>query len=327
MLIALLAVCAVSSCKDPKPDDPPEIEYTTLAQLLELSTSSSAEFDINIKDLIVTAVFQNYAQLEDGTCGAQLNCSGHGLLAGQKYDGHVTGKSRNTSGALVLSAIDVSGATVSTVQTIPCTSLSLAEILSDKSKWAHRRVKLENITFVNGFDGSAGGSGSFSQMGVQISATCRPADLVIPDGSQGDIICYPTSASCYVLSADDFIEHEISSPLASQSAFGVYASASSSPRAQKVYRAGSDQYASSTIDDVREFRLQNFDEEWVLTFKFPKTFKNGMQLSMDISSIGLEDFPASTVTVFVEKTSGGKLWLMDYTTDTGYVVKIAEEAQ
>ena len=64
--------------------DKPAGEITTLAGLLEHSTSTSAAFDFTISNLVVTAVYENYAQLEDGTSGAQLNKAGHGLKAVQR---------------------------------------------------------------------------------------------------------------------------------------------------------------------------------------------------------------------------------------------------
>lgn len=313
------------SCKQKENEDnPPQpvTSYTTLAQLLSQSNSSSSDFDIQIKDLVVTAIYENYAQLEDGTCGAQLNKSDHGLKPGQKFDGKISGKARNTSGALVLSQLVTSQATSSTVSTLPCTTATLPEIQSDKSKFINRRVKLENVTFVNGFNGSAGGSGSLSQRGVQISATCRPANMVIPDGTQGDLICYPSSAACYVFAVSDFEEHVIDLPIFHVNDYGVYSSASTAPRVKKVYRAGTDQYSWTAGASSNEFRLQNYNEEWVLALKYPNKYKLGMQLTMDTIPVGLSDFTEGSSSVILEKQQDGVLWLMDYTTDTGYVLRV-----
>ncbi len=298
---------------------------TSLAQLLQKSTSTSAEFDFTVSGLVVTAVYQNYAQLEDGSCGAQLNKEGHGLTAGQKIDGRITGKARNMSGALFLSELNTGAAKVSTASSLPETKVSLSEVLADKGKYTNRRVKLENVTFVNGFNGAAGGSGSFSQKGVQIPATCRPAGVVVPDGWQGDLICFPSAAACYIFSADDFTQHEITSPLAAITTPGVYTSAGTAPRAKRAYRQGTDQYAWGKGSEEREFRLQNYNEEWVLQLNFPIKYKLGQEVELTTEAIGLADFTSGTSKVFVEKVSGNTIWLMDYAADLGYVCKITED--
>lgn len=305
--------------------DKPAGEITTLAGLLEHSTSTSAAFDFTISNLVVTAVYENYAQLEDGTSGAQLNKAGHGLKAGQKIDGRISGKARNTSGALFLSELNTGTAKVTTVTSLPETKVSLPEVLADKGKYTNRRVKLENVTFVNGFNGTAGGSGSFSQQGVQTPATSRPAGITIPDGWQGDLICYPSAAACYIFSADDFSEHEINTPLAGITTLGVYSTASTRPQAKLAYRQGKDQYAFSKSNDEREFRLQNYNDEWVLQLFFPAKFKVGQELSLSTEAIGVEGFTSGTSKVFVEKVSNGLIWLMDYTMDQGYVCKVVED--
>lgn len=320
----------VFSCKEK--DNPggggsatPTGEITTLAGLLERSTSSSAPFDFTISNLVVTAVYENYAQLEDGTSGAQLNKAGHGLTAGQKIDGRITGKARNTSGALFLSELNTGAAKITTAASLPETKVSLPEVLANKGKYTNRRVKLENVTFVNGFNGVAGGSGSFSQQGVQTPATSRPAGVIIPDGWQGDLICYPSAAACYIFSADDFSEHEINTPLASITTPGVYSSAGTRPQAKLTYTPGKDQYAFGKSSDEREFRLQNYNDEWVLQLFFPSKFKVGQELSLTTEVIGVDALTSGTSKVFVEKVSDGLIWLMDYSADQGYVCKIVED--
>ena len=326
--ILAMAAALVFSCKGKEPEGKDPVSsgtVTSLSGLLDVSTSNSAEFDFTVSNLIVTAVFENYAQLEDGTSGAQLNKADHGLTVGQKIDGRITGKARNTSGALYLSELNTGAAKISTVATLPETVVSLAEILADKGKYTNRRVRLENVTFVNGFNGTASGSGAFSQKGVQIPATCRPAGIVIPDGWQGDLVCYPSSAACYVFSADDFVQHDIHTPLAEIGTLGVYSSASSVPRPIISYRQGNDQYAWGVNADEREFRLQNYNEEWVLLLRYPARYKLGQELSLVTETIGTDVLPSGSSKVFVEKVADGYIWLMDYEADRGYVLKITED--
>ena len=328
VLLIVISAAVVLSCKEkdkPSGDDTPAGgEIGTLSGLLEKVGSNSENFDFTISNLVVTAVYENYAQLEDATCGAQLNKAGHGLQVGQKIDGRISGKARNTSGALNLSELNTSAAKISQAPSLPETKVSLAEVLADKAKYTNRRVQLENVTFVNGFNGTAGGAGIFSQKGVQITSTCRPSGIVIPDGWQGDLVCFPSAAACYIFSADDFSEHAINTPLAAVSNFGIYKNAATSPLALRSYQAGKDQYAWSN-DAECEFRLQNYDEEWVLRFRYPKKYKLGQELTLNTETIGLTGIVEGESKVFVEKIQNGKIWLMDYDADLGYVFQISEE--
>jgi len=298
---------------------------TTLSALRDKATDTSSEYEITVKDLVVTAVYENYAQIEDATAGAQVNVSNHGLQVGQKFNGNVKVKARVLSGALLISSIDVSKATASTATTLPCTVTTLPDIVNDTESYMNRRVKLENVTFVTGFTGDANGSATFSQKGKQISSICRPAGIVIADGSQGDLICFPTSTSCLVYDSRDFTEHEFTSPLTEVSTYGVYSIVNEKPVEFYVYKSGTDEYAFSSDGTTREFRIQNFSAENFLLFSFPHNMKNGQEITLTTSVIGLSQFTDGTSQVIVEKISGDKLWLMDYEAQKGYVLRITED--
>lgn len=317
---------SLTACKKHKEPEPePETIYTTLYELIGQSSSSSAEFDINIKNLVVTAVFENYAQLEDGTAGAQLNKKEHPFKAGQVINGHITGKARVTSGALVLTLLEAGDAELTETTELPCAKITLTEIFADKERYTNKRVKLENVTFVNGFKGDANGAGIFSQKGMQIPATCRPEGVVIPDGSQGDIVCYPSGASCYVFDGSDFTEHEINSPITTVESYGVYKMVGDEPQEFLNYKAGKNQYSFSTTDNAREFRIQNYKEEWVASFSVPTKMKLGMELKLTTSIMGDVDLEDGESTVFVEKNQNGKLYLIDYANSLGYVLRVDTE--
>jgi len=239
--------------------------------------------------------------------------------------GTVSGKSRVASEALQFTLLDVSKATASTVQTLPCTTTTVTKIQDDPATYYNRRVKLENVTFVDGFIGNANGSGSCSQLGKQIALLCRPEGITVEDGSQGDLICYPTSSSYYVYDAADFSEHEYSAAITKADTYGVYNIVNNAPVADLVYKAGSDQIAFSTTSSEREFRIQNYFDEWVLIFKIPAKLKAGQEIILSTSSIGLSTFPEASAQVAVDKISDGKLWLTDYSANKGYVFRISED--
>ena len=318
LLIAALAALFATGChKDPEPEP---IVYTTLSEMATKSAASSTDFDIHIKNLVVSGIFNTYVQFEDGTAGAQLSKTGHTFKVGQTFNGHITGKFRVSSGVVTFSELDTKEATVGQTADIPCTTATLAEINADKTKFAHRRVKLQNITFVNGFKGKAGGSGTISQKGVQISATCRPEGFTVDDGAQGDLICYPAAGSCYVFDAKDFDEHEIESAITVKRNFGIYSVENDTATDLFVYKPTEDQYSFCETADNYSFSLQNYAKEWVLKLTYPVKFKAGQVLTIEAEAIGNVSAPLGKTSAVVEKIGTDRLWLMDYASGKGYVL-------
>lgn len=320
LLITALASLIFMGCHKEEPEPEPKIVYTTLSEMALKTASSSTDFDIHIKNLVVSGVFNNYVQFEDGTAGAQLNKTGHTFKVGQTFNGHITGKFRVSSGVVTFSELNTKEATVGQTTNIPCTTATLAEINADKTKFAHRRVKLQNITFVNGFKGKAGGSGTISQKGVQISATCRPDGFSVPDGAQGDLICYPAAGSCYVFDAKDFNEHEIESAITVKRNFGIYSVENDTATEAFVYKPIDDQYSYSKDDSNYSFCIQNYDKERCLIITYPTRFKAGQVIVFKSEAIGNVSAPLGEITATVEKIGTDRLWLMDYASGKGYVL-------
>ncbi len=70
------------------------VTYTSIQQLQENVTSTATDINFEMTDIYVTAVggtSNNQAWISDGTYGALIYTSGHGLSAGQKINGTLTG--------------------------------------------------------------------------------------------------------------------------------------------------------------------------------------------------------------------------------------------
>lgn len=315
ILCFILVMAGLACCnKAPEP-----IVYTTLSELAA-KPASSPDFNIHIKNLVVSGVCDSYVQFEDGTAGAQLSKTGHTFKVGQTFNGHITGKFRVSSGVVTFSELNTKEATVGQTTDIPCTTATLAEINADKTKFAHRRVKLQNITFVNGFKGKAGGSGTISQKGVQISVTCRPEGFTVADGAQGDLICYPAPGSCFVFDAKDFDEHEIESAITGKRNFGIYSVENDTATEIFVYKPIEDQYSYSESSSNCSFCIQNYDKEWYFNITYPAKFKAGQVINLKSEAIGNVSAPVGETTATVEKIGTDRLWLMDYASGKGFVL-------
>lgn len=65
----------------------PATTYTSIQQLQEVVTSTEADISFQMTDIYVTAVKNQNAWISDGTYGAMIYTSNHGLTAGQKING------------------------------------------------------------------------------------------------------------------------------------------------------------------------------------------------------------------------------------------------
>lgn len=319
--VALLLACAVSCNKEPNPE--PEPKYATLARLLTLAgTASSNEFSEEFEDIVVTAVYGNYVQLEDATLGAYYSKKDHGLHVGDVISGRISGKARNTSSALTLSSLDLSEATIKQTQEIPCLDISLREALSGGEKYYNRRVRLSDITFINAVAAGDNIASQLSQRGVQLSVTVRHADAPIESGSQGDVICFLSATTCYIYTDADFDAHEISSPLSAKNVCGIYRVNDQSVEDMFLYRSFVDQYGYLSLGSEKTFRLQNYAEQWYVAINIASTvgFKPGLVLPYSVDVLGTQKVPSLSGTASIEKIKEGTIWLVDYENNYGFVI-------
>lgn len=309
--------------KEPDPQPDPAPTYVTMADISAMMSTKTQEFSANVKDFIVTAVSDEYAQIEDATAGARVDISGDTFKVGQVITGKISGKAKLSSGALNISTLDISDAKLTTASELPCMTVKLKDIEADKAKYTYRRVKLENVTFVSALPNKKDMVGSISQKGRQIGISSRVDGIGIEEGKQGDVVVYASGSACYIYSKDDFNEHEITSAFAQKSEPGVYKVNDEDVSEYVISSQGGDQYVYYTSADSYFLRIQNYAAERIVKFSVPvSTYKNGQKISMKTSSLGDSRFTDGTVDTFLEKQSADKLWLLNYDTNTGYIIPI-----
>lgn len=105
--------------------------YGNIAQIKELtSTSTPVNFNALLQDAVVTYVNDDYAYLQDASAAVMVNFEDHGLTAGDKINGKVTGTVKANYAIDVFTAFDKSAATVTDDGDIPAaeTEKTLAQI-------------------------------------------------------------------------------------------------------------------------------------------------------------------------------------------------------
>ena len=163
---------------------------TNIATLIDDTVVAETEWTGTWKDAVVTYVNGNNAFIEDATGGIQIYKAGHGLTAGQKIDGEVSGKVKLYNGFAELTALDVSKATVTAGEVPAPTALSLADLLASYLRFQNCQVKLAGVTFDTAITPS-NRKGVISQSGSTVAAYAQVKDKLDMSGT-GDLICWPT---------------------------------------------------------------------------------------------------------------------------------------
>ena len=160
-----------------------------IASLNNTATTTEAAWTGTFTDAVVTYVNGNNAFIEDATAGVQLYLNGHGLTAGTKINGSVSGKIKLYNGYAELTALDFSAAEVTEGEVPAPTVLTLGELLASYLRWQNCQVKLEGVTFTTALSES-NRNGKITQGDDEIAAYSQVNGKVIMSGT-GDLVCWP----------------------------------------------------------------------------------------------------------------------------------------
>ncbi len=174
-------------------EDFAEPTYTSVAELTALVKGGATEYNVNVKDAVVTYVNGRNAFIEDATGGILLYADGHGLEAGNKITGPVSGDNVEVYNNLPeLKAMDYSGASVKTGAEIPCTELTLAQLLENYDRYISCRVLLKGVTVTDGLN-LDDRDGTIKQGESEVALRSQDKLTVVVEANKvGDLICYPT---------------------------------------------------------------------------------------------------------------------------------------
>lgn len=120
-----------------------------IASIKSKATSTNdTEFAVVLTDAVVTYVSGSNAYIEDAEAGILIYKSGHGLAAGDKLNGVVSGTVKLYKNLREITSIDYSEATRTTGADVPVTVLTLAQLNADGAydKYENMRVKVIDAT-------------------------------------------------------------------------------------------------------------------------------------------------------------------------------------
>ena len=334
--------------ENPGGDDKPEDGVTTLAVLGSKAKATATTFDVTVKDVVVSCVYNNYAYLEDASGAILVYMKNHGLSEGELINGSISGTyilyNGKSSGVLEgekcypeITALDLSKATVSSGATIPCTEVTLDQLNKNIEAWCSRRVLIKGITVKQGVSSSSNSKEGSIMQGIQSFFIYNKSGKVsLQDGLYGDIIGFPTvyytntvcKLQLYLFNNSQFTEGEpLPEPAPEECAFtaltayGIYGNTDSdAPVAELTYLEGSDQFATGTKASSRHFNLIRLSENSAHSFTVDaSSFTTGSQYNVTYTQTGKS---AVKKTMTLVQKSKAKLWFEDKTGHIGYIIGI-----
>ena len=167
---------------------------TTVAEITSqiISTDKNAQSpyaaELSEAGAVVSYVNGGNAYIEDKTGAILLYKSGHGLTAGQKVSGSVSGVGYLYSALPELTSLE--GAETSEGGEIPCTEITLADLLDNYNANLSRRVLIKGVEVTDAIDGDDR-DGKIEANGKSVAVRAQLKTLKMPVG-KCDIICFPS---------------------------------------------------------------------------------------------------------------------------------------
>lgn len=160
------------------------------SQIISTDKNSQSPYaaDLSEAGAVVSYINGGSAYIEDKTGAILLYKSGHGLTAGMKVSGAVSGVGYLYSALPELTSLE--GAETSEGGEIPCTEITLADLLDNYNANLSRRVIIKGVEVTDAIDGSDR-DGMIEADGKSIAVRAQLKTLKMPVG-KCDIICFPS---------------------------------------------------------------------------------------------------------------------------------------
>lgn len=192
--------------------------YGNIAELKKVLTNTAKEYSLNLKDAVVTGIYDNKDKygnfnvyIEDASAGILIFYpnANNDFKVGQKINGEVTIKG-TTYNSLpeITSWTATESCTVIDGADVPLTTVTIAELSANFDKYESRRVKIENATVTTG-TATANYSGKIAQGESEMTLRTKAVAVTTTKDDVIDVIGYPATYRSYqqfsVWSQDDVI--------------------------------------------------------------------------------------------------------------------------
>ena len=164
------------------------LAITNVAELNNSAVDTEAEWSATLTDAVVSYVNGRNAFIQDATGGVQVYQNGHGLVAGQKINGTISGKIKMYHGFAEITAITVPVESVADGEAPAATVVTLDNLLAGYLHYQNTLIKLEGIQ-ITGIDGR---NSTVKQGSSSIAGYAQNSSLVLTADTTGDLVCIPT---------------------------------------------------------------------------------------------------------------------------------------
>lgn len=164
--------------------------------IMALRQLGPGTYNVSLTDAIVTYVNNNNAYIQDATGGLLIYTS-HSLKAGDKVNGRVGVVLTDYNGTDEATTFDISGATITSDNEIPVTTLTIADLLTGDGMKTYEsmRVKIIDATVTAAITGR---NGTIEQGGNEIAvregvSNCLSSTCLMNVNAIANVIGYPTT--------------------------------------------------------------------------------------------------------------------------------------
>ncbi len=167
-------------------------ENMTIAELTAAVKGGATSYNAILTDAVVSYVNGSNAFIEDATGAILLYLKDHGLVAGNKITGVVSGAAKMYENLPELTGMDYTAATVTAGAAIPCKELTLAQLLENYDRYISCRVLVKGVTVTDEVN-LADRDGVVAQGNSELNLRSQDKNTVVVEaGKVGDLICYPS---------------------------------------------------------------------------------------------------------------------------------------
>lgn len=162
-----------------------------VGQIVSTDSKNPSPYSVTIAEsnaAVVSYVNGNNVFIEDNTGGILLFQKGHGFTAGTKIFGKLTGSGYKYSNLPEITSIE--GAKTADGGTIPCTEITLSELLKNYNRYMSCRIILKNVTVTDAI-AKTDRDGKIKSGDDEIAVRAQSKTLNLPEGKTGDLIAYP----------------------------------------------------------------------------------------------------------------------------------------
>ncbi len=158
--------------------------------LAALKAEAVGKHTVKLTDAIITYINGNNFYVQDANAGINGYVSGHTFAASQKINGEVVVTTSLYGGAVQIAAIELGGATVVEGAEVPCTEVTVAELLANGEKYTNMRVKVTNATLTAPFESR---NGEIEQNGSTVAIYQKDKNAVfeVEANSTVNVVGYP----------------------------------------------------------------------------------------------------------------------------------------